>query len=108
MGLPEDIARFGAGSSSRLDARPGRPARELPRVLEQVAERPPEELPIAGYEEPLGEDHLHLPVGIAPPQLVDDVPRDGREIDARGPELGARDARQLEHVVDERAHPLGG
>ena len=81
---------------------------ELPGVAEEIDQQDLEELGIAADDEARGQAHVDLARRVRRAQVVEDVPGDLGQVDRLGRHHGARHARQLQKVVDELGHALGG
>jgi hypothetical protein len=100
----EEGANAVAIAEPDLDARGGAAAGELPGVVEQVAHQDACEPGVAVGVEPTLDDEPDRAARLCAFEPGPDLSRQGAEVDFIRPGLAARDSRQEQEGVDERAH----
>src|SRR5690606_41078501 len=100
----EDVPMI-VGNPIHLDARIVAPAGELPGVAEQIVEYDARQGTVGHDLHPILDLDRNLPIRIAVPELVHDLPGHRTHIyQLQVPRL-ARYARQLQDLLDQVAHP---
>ena len=83
-------------------------AGELPGVLQQVLQDDAQQPRVSYRFELLGDDEIHLALRIALAQLGGDLAGQRGQVHRLAGEFGAGHAREVEQVVDQLPHALGG
>ena len=83
-------------------------AGELPCVREQIGEQYTHELDIARSDQPRLDDEFHLAFRLYHAQFLGDARGQGAQVHRRVLHGRARDAREIQHVVDQLGHALAG